>query len=118
IPQVYELANVMVALTDSAQPNWINKDTEYHNRVLEYFTPYKGHPAIKSLNTLLSTGTYLNFRENSAAYEFDGQSIVRSSTYAGFRARDQFKKLMPLIQDFAIASNFLFFYQSEKPFYD
>ncbi|EJF10153.1 DUF4932 domain-containing protein [Pontibacter sp. BAB1700] len=118
IPQVYELANVMVALTDNAQRNWVNKDTEYYKRVLVYFAPYRNHPAIKELNAKLSTGTYLNFRENSAAYVFDGQKIVKSSTYAGFRARDQFKKLLPLIQNFAIASSFLSFYQNEKPFYD
>ncbi|WP_299991853.1 DUF4932 domain-containing protein [uncultured Pontibacter sp.] len=118
IPQVYELANVMVALTDNAQPNWVNKDTEYYKRVLEYFTPYRNHPAIKNLKAKLSAGSYLNIRENSAAYVFDGQKIVESSTYAGFRARDQFKKLLPLIQDFAIASNFLSFYQDEELFYE
>jgi len=118
IPQVYELANVMVALTDNAQPNWVNKDTEYYKRVLEYFAPYKIHSAIKNLNAKLSAGSYLNIRENSAAYVFDGQKIVKSSTYAGFRARDQFEKLLPLIQDFAVESNFLSFYQNEEHLYD
>ncbi|OKL41758.1 hypothetical protein A3841_12100 [Pontibacter flavimaris] len=118
IPQVYELANVMVALADNAQSNWVKEDTEYHKRVLAYFAPYKSHPAIEKLKAKLSAGSYLNIRENSAAYVFDGQRIVKSGTYAGFRARDQFKKLLPLIQDFAIASNFLSFYQNEKPLYE
>ncbi|MCC9135260.1 DUF4932 domain-containing protein [Pontibacter silvestris] len=118
IPQVYELVNILVSLTGNAQPNWVNKDTKYYKRVLEYFEPYKNHPVFGKLNTELSSGSYLNIRENSAAYVLDGQRIVQSSTYAGFRARDKFKKLLPLIQDFATASNFQSFYQSEKLFYE
>jgi hypothetical protein len=107
-----------VAISGNAQPNWVNKDTEYYKRVLEYFAPYKDHPIFEKLNAKLSSGSYLNIRENSAAYVFDGQRIIQSSFYAGFRARDQFKELLPLIQDFAMASNYLSFYQSENPFYE
>lgn len=118
IPQVYELVNILVALTSNAQPNWVNKDTEYYKRVMEYFATFKNHPVFEKLNAELSSGSYLNIRENSAAYVFNGQRIVRSSTYSGFRARDKFKKLLPFIQDFAMESNFHSFYQSEKHFYE
>ncbi len=117
IPQVYELANILVALAGNAQPNWVNKDSEYYKRVMEYFAPYKNHPVFEKLNAKLSSGSYINIRENSAAYVFDGQRMVKSSTYAGFRARDQFKQLLPSIQDFATVSDYLAFYQSEKLFY-
>lgn len=118
IPQVYELVNVLVALTDDVQPNWVNRETDYYKRVQEYFTPNKHHPVVEKLNAELNSNLYLNIRENSAAYVFDGQRIEQSGTYEGFRARDEFKKLLSLVEDFATKSNFLSFYQSEQPFYD
>jgi len=117
VPQVYELTNILVALTGNAKSNWVEKDTEYYRRVQEYFKPYKNHPVIAKLESELEKGQYLNIRENSAAYVFDGQRIVPSGIYAGFRARDRFKKLLPLIQDFAAKSSFLTFYKSEQAFY-
>lgn len=118
IPEVYELANVLFTLTAKAQPSWVNQETEYYQRVQEYFAPFKSHPIFQQLSKDLNSSLYLNIRENSAAYVFEGHKIVPSPTYAGFRARDQFRKLLPLIQDFALTSNFLSFYRQEAPFYE
>jgi len=118
IPQVYELTHVLFALLDNGKPNWVDRDTEYYKRVQAYFSPFKTHPIIKKLKSELNDNLYINIRENSAAYVFDGQKIVLSSTYSGFRARDKFKKLLPLIQDFAIQSSFLSFYKKEQAYYE
>ena len=118
IPEVYELTQILISLTANAKPDWTDKDTEYYKRVQDHFAPYRTHPVFKKLETRLTNNLYINLRDNSAAYIFDDQKIVLSKTYSGFRARDEFKKLLPLIQDFALKSNFLSFYKKEQPFYE
>jgi hypothetical protein len=120
IPVVHELAGVVVALTEKAQktPAWYAKNKQYLGRVNRYFSAYKSHPLITYLNKHGNADLFLNFRENAAAYEYGGKHIRLGRTYRGFRARDQFKALLPLVEDFAARSNFIAFYQGETGFYN
>ena len=120
IPVVHELAGVVVALTETAQktPAWYAKNKQYLGRVNRYFSAYKSHPLITYLNAHGGADVFLNFRENAAAYVYDGKRIRPGNTYRGFRARDRFEQLLPLVEDFAARSNFLAFYQGETGFYN
>lgn len=120
IPVVHELANVIIALTQKGQnePGRYQKNKRYFGRVNHYFSAYKSHPLITYLNEHDDQDLYLNFRENSAAYRYEGNRILPGQVYRGFRARDHFKRLLPLVEDFASRSNFLSFYEREKDYYN
>jgi hypothetical protein len=120
IPVGHELASIIIALTDKAQrtPAWYAKNNDYFQRVNRYFAAYKAHPLIAYLNTHAEADVYLNFRENGAAYTYDSKHLRLGDPYRGFRARDQFGHLLPLVEDFASRSNFLAFYQGEIDFYN
>ncbi|HEX2629510.1 MAG TPA: hypothetical protein VHM26_10865, partial [Chitinophagaceae bacterium] len=46
IPEVYELSNIILALTDYGKADeWeVQKRTNYYNDVINYFEPVKAHP--------------------------------------------------------------------------
>ena len=51
IPETYELANILYALTKSSATNNNRtlKETKYYKDVLTYFGKFKNHPSIKNL---------------------------------------------------------------------
>jgi hypothetical protein len=126
IPEVYELANVLYALTNSSYGNTVRifKNTDYYKQVQVWFSKYKNHPLIAKLEfgaDKSGTMDYYNFRENSFCYTFKGNKIVRNNMYNivwGEMSDNMFEKYLPLINDFVKKSNFRNFYQNNRPYYD
>ena len=124
IPEVYELANIAIAITDFGleNPNAARKGGKYHERVQKHFLPYKEHPLLARIE--FSRGNsflrYFGFRENAARYCFDGDSIVPNGLYPRSWAwfPDLFKKNIALVEDFARASGFREFYKENRPYYE
>jgi hypothetical protein len=52
LPETYELANVILALTEYGRndPYEVLKNTKYYREVLEFFAPVLDHPLLDSLN--------------------------------------------------------------------
>jgi hypothetical protein len=127
VPEVYELVNIAIALTDFAAENQglVVTDTEYHARVMERFASVRAHPFVQALDAEMRANDFVYFRHkmNAYAFDFDGSgAIVRSAVYdrTGFRG-DRENTLLPhlaLMQSFADASNFREFYTAEQPFYE
>lgn len=132
IPEVYELSNVIWALSPSGrQANDLNKNSSYYKRVLQYFQPFLKHPIFSKLIFPDSTfySQYLNFRENSFAFNFkpagaklQNYELLLSGPYYyvfGDQYADSslFGKLKPLVEDFAKKSDFRKFYTSNKEYY-
>jgi hypothetical protein len=117
IPEVFELANIAIAISDEGlnNPNRVNKSGAYYKRVLEHFKPFKDHPLIKTPD-LNYNFTYM-FRDNSICYVFEGDRIVHGGLYSNMRRPDLFKKQLKLVEDFARASNFRKFYRDNLPYY-
>lgn len=70
-PEVYELANISISLTQVGQesPYRVFKDTDYYQRAMEHFLPYVDHPLLDAINYDDSQiMDYYSFRENSLAY--------------------------------------------------
>ncbi|MEM6523673.1 MAG: DUF4932 domain-containing protein [Bacteroidota bacterium] len=121
IPPAFELANIMVALTDfgKADDNIVRKRTLYHEAVMDHFSPYTNHPAIRQLNILFSNNKGQNYRNyhhwRTGAY---GALFEDDKLQFPLRISDNlFKKHRKLVEDFAQTSAFLKFYQKQKPLY-
>lgn len=120
IPEVYELANIAIAITNYglSNPNRVIKEGRYYQRVLEYFLPFKNHPLISRIEfSDEKLGDYFSFRDNSICYVFKGDSIIPEGIYSNVRIPDFFKKHIDLIEDFAKASQFRKFYSDNLIYY-
>ncbi|MFQ6083019.1 MAG: DUF4932 domain-containing protein [Candidatus Aminicenantia bacterium] len=122
IPEVYELANIAIAITDYGlnSPYRVYKKGEYYERVLKHFLPFKKHPLISKIEfSDEKLSLYFSFRENSACYIFKNDSIIQGGVYPYTWAwsPNLFKKHVKLIEDFAKVSQFSKFYRDNLPYY-
>lgn len=117
IPEMFELANIAIAISEEGlkHPNRIRKRGAYYEKVLDYFKPFKDHPLI--LEPSIHYNFTYHFRDNSICYVFDGGKVVHGGIYSNMRRPNRFKKLLPLVEDFAKASSFRKFYRDNLPYY-
>jgi hypothetical protein len=85
VPEVYELANVIVAMTTYGQANstLVLKRGEYYERVRTVFAPFRTHASMQSLQLGNEDPVrrHYEIRDNSFAYVFDGELIKRNPNY-------------------------------------
>ena len=131
IPEVHELANIMVALSDIGQQdsNMVDMTTNYYQEMMAHFSPFADHPAIDTMNNNI-TGVfdndsyyyYYSLKMNACGYLFDSEGkivddgIIHFMGFQGFA--DPFLTNTPLFEDFARQSNFRDFYQTHQSYYD
>ena len=117
IPEVFELANIAIAISDYGlnDPWRVHKQGAYYKRLLEHFKPFKDHTLIAE-SDLNYNFTY-NFRDNSVCYVFKGDKIIHGGLYSNMRRPNLFKKHLTLVEDFAKVSNFGKFYRDNLPYY-
>ncbi len=124
VPEVYELFNIVLALTDiSSKYAWLVKTgTGYFQKVQDRFGVYKQEPAVLALDSILkkNTGFYTKLKMESYCFEFNRKGkIVHSKIFD--RMWGQTNDLIPLIgplQYFSDHSQFRKFYEINKPFYE
>ncbi|MEX2283423.1 MAG: DUF4932 domain-containing protein [Gemmatimonadota bacterium] len=121
VPEVYELANIIIALTDYGlrDPYRVLQTTDYYQRMRAAFSPHVEHSSLKQLQ--LGGGDplrqYYEFRENSFSYVFDGGQVSRQRDYGTIWNPNRFRERLGAVQKFADASPFRAFYQSSQPYY-
>ncbi|HEY5465026.1 MAG TPA: DUF4932 domain-containing protein [Hanamia sp.] len=131
IPEVSELANVILAITDVGikDSNMIAMKGNYHKDVLNWFMKYKHEPLIKHIDSLMQRNDttenywfYYALKMNACGYYFNRSgNIVQDSTILkmGFdNYVDPIKQNLEDVQDFAEKTNFKKFYANHKPYYD
>ena len=127
IPELYELANIILFLSDCSGKTNNRPNSEYTNRVRQYFEPVKNHTLIKILNKECSNspwGTYYGFRENSICFSFIEDYLEYNTPYKHVYWDDsnikggQFRNMLYLIQDFVKESNFRLFYKNNQEYYN
>jgi hypothetical protein len=124
IPEVYELANVILALTDYQQlaPHTVLRSA-YLDEVIAHFGPHRSHPVVTRLNSRLTSGgawnydAYFGFRENSYAYAFDGSRLIRHSAQRPWGGTDVFASELAQVEDFAVRSGFRDFFAAHRDLY-
>ncbi|MEM1323750.1 MAG: DUF4932 domain-containing protein [Bacteroidota bacterium] len=120
-PEVYELANIILALTDYGKTDkWeVRKDFPYYEEVMEYFAPVEDHPLLDSASySRKRWKEYLSFRTDAYAFQFDEKGTLhRQNEFYAFPPVQAFDKHLALIEDFARQSKYREFYQSHQAFY-
>ena len=126
IPAVYELANILWTLSPSGQrASDLVRQGAYYKQVSDYFKPWMDHPVFKKMDfpDSLYPKYYYDFRENSFAFSFKGDELVWEGPYYYVMGDDWdnysslFRRLLPLIADFAKQSKFREFYKNNQAFY-
>jgi hypothetical protein len=127
IPQVYELVNIALAITNKGlgDPSLFYHDSDYHAAVVAWFDHHREEPVIEALDAALrqNPGIYSSLKMNAYAYEFDVNGwIVQSRVYdrTAF-PQERINTLRPYIkglQKFADHSNFHEFYRRNRATYD
>lgn len=131
VPEVHELANIMVAISKIGQldENMVDNSTEYHKEVLRYFLPYKNHPAIDLINKHItkvmhneSYYFYYALKMNACGYRFNKTGKILNDgviTKMGFSSLENpFEKNKELFEDFAKKSKFRKFYKQHSPYFN
>ncbi|AUD01179.1 hypothetical protein CWM47_04720 [Spirosoma pollinicola] len=122
VPEVYELINVIFALTNYGKTPAIYKETDYYKQVMRHFSPYKNHPAVRTVDSLLlkSEDNYANLKMDSYAYLFQGNKLVKSPIYdrASWGEVNQLTPYVPKLEQFTKQANFRSFFQKHTPYYN
>jgi len=122
IPEVYELVNIVFALTRYGQTNAIEKNTDYYKTVMDHFTPYKQLAAVQIMDSLLHFSPefyYHHLKMDSYAYVFAGNKISNGGIYDRVSSgeRNELEDYIALLEAFAVKSGFREFYQRHLPYY-
>ncbi len=129
IPEAYELANIILYLSDcSKKTNNYPENTAYVKKLADHFLAFKNHKLIQILNQQCSKSnywdTYYGFRENSIAFKFVEEYLTYDTPYKQVYWDNseimggQYRNMLYLIQDFADQSNFRGFYNNNLEYYE
>lgn len=122
IPEVYELVNIIFALTEYGKTGAIEKGTNYYKTVIDHFMPYKHDAAVKAADSLLKFSPeffYLHLKMDSYAYVFSGNKIVNGGVYDRIAPgeKNETEYYIPLLEKFAEKSRFRAFYTKNFDYY-
>lgn len=123
IPQVYELLNIVFALTDQGRNRngLINRNTDYYLEVMNWFEPYTSHAVVKKVNTGLGDDGYHSMKMDAYAFELsaDGK-ISQSPVYdrIGNSYTNNLRYYIPDLENFAKESRFQEFYHAHSSYYN
>lgn len=123
IPEVYELVNVAIALTQFADEDkyLVWKENAYYEDVRREFAAVREHPFVQWFDAELRRGRYAQDKMNGYAFVFDRSGrIARSPIYNATGFISQPNTLLPVMgemQSFADESGFRSFYRAHRDFY-
>ena len=122
VPKLYEMVNVIMAITPKGQldSNMIEHEDAYYPKVQQAFSAFRKHRIVAVMDSLLRDGKYYDVKMDAYSFDFDNAGILKKkSAYnqIGWGDENTIVSLIPLLQDFAKKSNFLRFYEQNKPFY-
>ncbi|MEO6286219.1 MAG: DUF4932 domain-containing protein [Dyadobacter sp.] len=123
IPPVYELMNVVMAITNEGKKDngMIRKNNTYYSDVLQWFDQYHNDPAVVAVNAeIANPDNYFSAKMDAYAFEYQNEKIVQSHVYdrIGFSNTNNIRSLIPALQEFAVKSKFADFYKKHQNYYD
>lgn len=123
IPAVYELVNIIIALTNTGknQEGLVVKNIAYHQAVINWFIKYDKEPIVKKIDSVLS-GSYVEYfsiKMNAYSFKFGHRGkIVPSGVYDRLTGTNTLRPYLRELQDFSNKSNFLTFFKKQQPLYN
>jgi hypothetical protein len=118
IPEVYELANVILAISDHGQRSFqVHREGDYYEKVMKHFGSFSSHQIVEEHVFSREWSRYLGFRTNSYCYVFDDDDIKPCSIHRKSSWRDTFKPRIDFVENFARASRFRDFYRDNISYY-
>jgi len=120
VPEVYELANIIIALTEVGQQNkQLVTQSEYFAEVQNYFAKWQNHEVVQTVNQALKDdpSIYLWLKNDGLTYQFQGNKLLKNNIYYDFEGKFGLNNLLTQLEDFAQLSNFRKFYQDHMAFY-
>ncbi|MDX5444415.1 MAG: DUF4932 domain-containing protein [Hymenobacteraceae bacterium] len=131
VPEVHELANILVAISRVGQldSNMVDMTTPYYKEVMAHFKPYSNHPIVDTLNKYIvkpqdnnSYWYYYALKMNACGYVFNKKNEIVDDGIIhkmGFDyPEDPILANLALINDFAKKSGFREFYKKHTPYYN
>jgi hypothetical protein len=119
--ETYELANIILALTEYGRtdPNEVQKNSDYYEEVMDYFSEYLSHPLLKKVNYSRNKWKkYLSFRTDAVAFQFNQNGeLIRTFDFYANRGVTPFDNHLELINDFVAKTNYREFYKENASFY-
>ena len=120
-PETYELANIVLALTEygKTDKSEVKQGFDYYNKVQAYFKPVNEHPLLDSVNYSRERWEeYLSFRTDSYAFTFDeNNQLIRKFDFYTNKGFQPFDDHLELINDFVQKSKFRDFFAQNKEYY-
>ncbi len=124
VPPVYELFNIIVALSNTAKKDdgLVIKHTQYYQDLLIWFDKYKEEPIVKKIDLVLANNLMAFVSLKMDAYAFDLSEkgkIIPSKIYNRITV-GRTNTLLPYIKDlqgFSDKSKFYEFYKKNNPVY-
>jgi len=121
IPEVYELINIVFALTDYGKTEAIYKGTDYYKSVNKHFQPFSDDSVVKTIDSVLkvSSDMYAPLKMDSYAYQFDNGRIVKHAVFdrASWGEVNELTPYIPALERFAKKSGFKSFYKENVNYY-
>jgi Domain of unknown function (DUF4932) len=84
IPEVYELVNIIYAITPTGKKDedMIYKESGYYKEVLAYFDTFNKEPAVMVMDSLLQGGRYANVKMDAYSFAYGAQNkIIKTAVY-------------------------------------
>lgn len=119
IPEVYELLNVVIAISDRAQEGTINvnrHNKQYYPKVIDRFSQYKDHSAVTKIQETMQKRGYSYVRK-LFAYNFENGVIKHGGIYNEDEVKQLGEEHAELLADFAEKSDFRRFYKENRNYY-
>ncbi len=131
VPEVHELANILIAISKIGQldSNMVDMTTPYYQKVRTKFLPFAGHAIMDTINTHIISSNdvysywyYYSMKMNACGYTFTPDNFIKNNgpiRRMGFNnLKDPILSNISLIEDFSMKSGFREFYKQNKPYYD
>lgn len=123
IPEVYELVNVVFALTNTGKNDngLVYKNTDYYKEVLKWFDIYSQESIVLKMDSIINKNMfdYITIKMDAYAFEFSKRKIVQSLIYniiSGGKTNVT-KSYIKELQSFSDKTHFQEFYKNHQSFY-
>ncbi|MCF0060224.1 DUF4932 domain-containing protein [Dyadobacter chenwenxiniae] len=123
IPDVYELVNIIIALTSTGKNNdgLVAKNTAYYKEVMNWFGKYEQEPVIMKIDSVLSKSyvEYFSIKMNAYSFNFNSSGkIVQNPIYDRLTSVNSLRPYLKELQSFSDKSKFEHFFKQNQLLYN